>query len=541
MARPGARERIFQMPTGRISAVPYFPREREPIHASALRLYFCGAVFLLMLAACLPPVYSYAAAVSPDRITGNIHDAALLTDGRLDTGTTIGKSPRAPSPEIIVYLPAEMRFSRVTVDIEGDPSAVLLSVSSDIVSWRPLNVTNESSRKDSITHIVVTPVVPEAGRYVKIAFMKEGVSEFRVMEIAIEDMPRNPTPNEVMDLAVDSSAIDAATVTYRTKYPVESNIRYSASKPVFDKVQIARGATTEHTIALKGLDEGTVYFYQIIYGDNDTNAVTEVKYFRTAGDPAPFINKIDMPPPRFDEVTLVMDANKPLSWEIIWGQFDGKLRVDASKIPGAQSTKSDTVMQHIEFTLKGLTPRTRYFFQAVSSDDRGRTFVTDMLGFDTPPLNLAKGKSVTGTFVLEMQDEHIRQAPLPMARVTDEDINYHTGIAKSSPTKTADQWVQVDLGEISPVKDIVVTWSALAVPEKYTVSISEDGAGWIEVQPSGAALEKTSPKGEAIAETSFVADGKARYVKLFIPKGTPVNSRFGWRHAMLAELWVFAP
>ena len=59
---------------------------------------------------------------------------------------------------------------------------------------------------------------------------------------------------------------------------------------------------------------------------------------------------------------------------------------------------------------------------------------------------------------------------------------------------------------------------------------------WVKVEE-----RRSVPGGDPLVEVRLEGLRKYRRVRIEIPKGTSIESRFGWKHAILVEVYVLAP
>jgi hypothetical protein len=264
------------------------------------------------------------------------------------------------------------------------------------------------------------------------------------------------------------------------------------------------------------------------------------------------ITQIDLPAPKPDTAKLNLKANVPVKWRVRYGLYATETTVE--KALGGQDVteeKSEGFLDNSSFEFTSLKPRSRYFLIVIASDKTGRETMSDLLGFDTIPVNLALNKPVTGTFTNELDDKYIETTKHPIKRVTDGDENYFSGFAKAWPTSEGPQWVSVDLGSVEQVAEAVIVWSALAVPDDYTVSTSPEGTNWVtelkitsgkvEIGAGVTFEEKNSDNGDPLIEVTIPLNKNLRFLALAIPKDAGVESRFGWKTPVLAEFKALAP
>jgi len=480
-----------------------------------------------------------------EQVTGKIAEPGNAIDGSVETAALVTRIENAGHFDFIAYLDSERSLDSLDIDLSPDPGKIEVETSLDIVTWEKTPISVERTAKTGFYSLVINLLKPRAAKYARVRVIAPGVDTLHLYEVSAT--AASAEPNAARDVEVEHLNDTTVLITYKTDFPSQTNLRYGPEGPVFNRVYSIHQSVTEHVARLDKLVPGTQYYYQIIFGGE--NEMSPVFSFKTTGEPPPVISKIHMPDPGPRSAKIQLKANKPVRWKITWGPYSTVMtEEEAASDPSAQVFEIDE-RGSVELLLRDLAPRRRYFFIVEAEDSAGKTAKSDLLGFDTAPVNLALGKPVDGTFTHELIDKYIEKTDTPMARVTDGDLNYHTGFAKSRKVSIEDQWIEIDLGGEEKVSEVVVCWSELAVPEDYTVSVrGEDGeAGEIlDVKdgeyPENVSITKTrSPRADPLVEVSVDVEDSFRFLRLDIPAGTKIDSRIGWKYAVLAEVRVLAP
>lgn len=483
-----------------------------------------------------------------ESVTGLLENPEYAFDGAPDTAATLTRAPNDDFFEIIIYLNDPVKIISVSVTISSGLESASMQASPDIVSWEDIPAAISQTPEGQYNKLRLSAEEPFTAKYLRIRFNAKEAEKLSINEAEVTTASFEQ--NEITDIQVESATETQAVITYKTTFPAATQIRYGALKPVFNNVHVVREQVTDHRAALDNLLAGTNYFYQVVLEEPGAGSKTsKVLVFRTAGEPLPLITRINLPDPGPTSASLEMEANTAVSWKLRYGIYLPELSLDQILgSTGVKSAEQAGPAQAVTMDLENLQPRTRYFFMVTATDSSGRETTSDLLGFDTAPLDLALGKPATGTFTYELEDEYIQKTDNPIRRITDGDENYHTGFAKAPPTGEA-QWVRVDLGGTEAADEVVVVWSALAAPLDYTLSASVDGETWerlFEVKggepgKETAVTNKYSARGDPLLELTFHALRDLRFLKLEIPAGAPIDSRFGWKTPILAEIRVLAP
>ncbi|MEW5944796.1 MAG: discoidin domain-containing protein [bacterium] len=503
------------------------------------------AAFVLMLS----PVSAGEQAV--ERLTGLLEGAESALDGDRATAATLARRDTGEPFRVYVYLKETMRVGgvRLVTDLPVSTDGTVVSVSGDIVNWQDAAVElSARGGEDGKGELEAAAAPPLFARYLRLAIRPAAADamELKIFELSVAEAE---TPeNVISNVRVRDVTRNSAVVEYTTLLPTVSQVRYGPWRPEFRFVRIHQLEATEHSLELGDLLEGTDYYLQVVVSGGE--AIGPVYSFRTKGKPLPIILNIALHEVGEERAEAAFTGNTDLKWRVYYGEYEDGMDAEAAKrAAGVVVKETGGFETSPAFVFEGLKPRTRYYFYIEAEDDEGRKTGSDLHGFDTPARNLARGKAVKGTFSNEMSDEHITRAPDPMGRAVDGDETYFDGFAKSYPPKDGRQWVEVDLGAEMDVSEVEIVWSRLGIPERYTVEASADGRDWREAlsaegdgfEPGARVWEERSKRGDPLVFVRFPLAGRLRHLRLAIPAGTPVRSRFDFDVAILAEMKVLAP
>jgi hypothetical protein len=197
-------------------------------------------------------------------------------------------------------------------------------------------------------------------------------------------------------------------------------------------------------------------------------------------------------------------------------------------------------------TLTGLEPGFNYFYKVKAWDAFGNKVESDVDSFSPPRANLALGKTVTGTFTnLPPNDNLVDKTKNVLSRVVDGITGYFKGMATSGSIRSGDQQVIIDLGASYPVDAVISYWRALAYPESFSVSLSEDKASWTEISKkinAGEGAFARSDAGDPMRVVNTPLNGaRARYIQIFIAKNSPYFVKhINWDFVQLMEVQVIS-
>ncbi len=517
-------------------------RRRESAAQFLLSAIIFSAAFLLTRPALASVIVS---------VEGNFDTPVPAFDDKPGTYATLSKKDGEKTFQFFVQLKSVRSIESVGIAVKPKIDSALLYAGNDITTLNKVSDVFGTSAAGELHYIDFSFNNPFPARYINVVLLAKKAKQIQIYDISIRNAAQ--PENSILDISVAGITETSAEIKYRTSFPAVSLVRYSAERPLLNQISAGTDLATEHNVPLNGLISGTDYFYQIIVEKEEGGSKTsEVGIFRTSGDPPPEIRSIDMPPPGHDSARLDVKANTPVKWRLKYGIFNPDEKGDpplsgAGVVEMTVGQPSDSA----SFELANLEPRTRYFIIVSITDGAGREAVSDLLGFDTAPENLALGKPVEGTFTNELDDMYIEKSISPIKRITDGREDYLTSFAKGYQTSDAPQWVSVDLGFSQEVGEIIIVWSDLAVPKDYKLSIGTDGKTWttilkcdggmIESGTGASEANRYSDRGDPLKQIIVPVNKALRHIKLEIPKDAPVESRFGWKTPILAEIKAYAP
>jgi beta-galactosidase len=114
------------------------------------------------------------------------------------------------------------------------------------------------------------------------------------------------------------------------------------------------------------------------------------------------------------------------------------------------------------------------------------------------PVNFAQDASVTASS---------EQPDNPVAAVLDTDGNTRWCAASGQ----AEQWLQIDLGQVRPIRYLAIDFEREAKYYGYSVSVSTDGRNW---QPAATKKSSDRPQWGGARESFHPLEGDARYLRI---------------------------
>ncbi len=322
----------------------------------------------------------------------------------------------------------------------------------------------------------------------------------------------------------------SAEIEWKSDYEILGQVRYGLSPDKVENIQTEFFFKKEHNIKLVNLAEGKEYFYQIISSTPDNKFYTsELKSFKTAGIPLPEIVSVDYIEKSYNyaKLKIVSNIETELKFEYKNGIIEDK------------KYKRIHILE-----IKGLEPLKSYDYKVEIKDNRENINVKRDK-FSTGEYNIALNKPVEGTFRNHFIADVFTLKGNIISRVNDASFDYKNGMAVSFDPKDSEQFVILDLGKASALSEIITYWRALAYPYFYYILYSNDKKKW--EQYDGIVNLKSEPikriEGSGIPMKigdTEVKNLTTRYIKLFIPKGTPYYKKYPqYKFLQLLEVKVY--
>ncbi|MBI3804680.1 MAG: hypothetical protein HY282_13060 [Nitrospirae bacterium] len=197
--------------------------------------------------------------------------------------------------------------------------------------------------------------------------------------------PPDTTPPVLSGITAGNLASSAATISWTTNEPADSQVQYGTSTAYGSSTTRVSTLTTGHSQGLTGLVESTTYHFRVLSRDAAGN-------LSTSGDNT-FITPAapDTTPPALS--TIASSAITPTSATISWTTneaADTQIQYGTTTSYGASTTLNTSMTTSHSQGLSGLSASTTYHFRVVSKDAAGNaassgdnTFTT--LAPPTPP------------------------------------------------------------------------------------------------------------------------------------------------------------
>lgn len=326
-----------------------------------------------------------------------------------------------------------------------------------------------------------------------------------------------------------------AVVVWNTDAPTNGQVAYGLNLKEANRVSLVLDSSKGHRTFLGGLLEGEYYVVRITARDTGSGAVLSNWYaFRTLGIPAPKVVEFQIEKLTIEGGTVVWKSNIPVR-----GLFE--CGYDTTYKFKKEEKEFGAIHQ---VTITRFAPRRRLLYRITGEDDRGLKMPEWKGDFLTAENNVAVGAPVTGTFIRNPEPSFITDTPSILSRVTDGLLDYYKGMSTSGDPSDTDQWVEIDLGRIEVVKNVLTYWRELAYPQMFTIRASINQIRWDTLgdtfNASTGELVR-SRTGDPVLEHIVDAQKRIyRYVRVEIPKGSPYYKRFDkYKFVQLFELKVY--
>ena len=310
------------------------------------------------------------------------------------------------------------------------------------------------------------------------------------------------TPEFAVSSVSESVSVTGATIKWTANATADSFVRYTNAKT--NEVNMvanneAKDASAEHSLALKGLADGTQYSYQIVSKDEYANEATKAGSFTTDDFKVTDVN-VD---------TTASTAT--ITWKT---NIAGNCFIEF----GDQTVNEDeTGMRHEtkdhKMVLEGLKPGTKYKFRAVTRDTFGNEAASGELTFETKPFEITDVKTDTATnSAVIMWKTNLS---------SDSTVEYSANGEKES--KTA--------GDATLTKEHAVTIKDLKSATTYTFKLKSQDADTNVAESEGLATFTTKSTNSGISV-------KPSASKVNEQELTATSAKIAWQTAAATSSWV---
>lgn len=397
--------------------------------------------------------------------------------------------------------------------------------STDYLHWNPIkkniNAKKYSKNKNNIMNSINAK--NNVAQFVKIVIPKKSkIKSDSTHSIMIGKIDFNFTKYvkpKILSKAVKRPGNDSVIIMWKSDYPTIGQVRYGLLPHSIADIVTEYSFTKDHSVTLRNLKKGTKYYYQMI------NQLPDKKYFtspllkfKTKGVPLPKVNRITVVNKSYNKVILSIVPNIKTSVKIEYR--NGKKKIKKT---------SKTKLKH-RLVLKDLRPLQEYRAKITLRDRFNKTFQTNYL-FQTGEYNIALNKKVEGTFNSRYIADIFQLTGNVIRRVTDGSFDYKSGMAVSTDPLKSNQFCIIDFKKKEKITMIITYWRALAYPYLYFIYYSNDKISWKRMDKL-VNLKRKKPKfikGSGIPMIIGETDVKniqARYIKIFVPQGTPYYKKY---------------
>lgn len=272
--------------------------------------------------------------------------------------------------------------------------------------------------------------------------------------------------------SVEASGITdtSATITWATNEPCSSLVRYGKTT-LYVNSQGDEEPKFEHEIKLTGLEESTLYHYQVESKDDSPNHNSNTTgdfTFQTTEPIDDILPSLKSDP----KVTILTDTSATIEWETDEAS-EGWVEYGFTKNYGYKEPKNPSgnfVFVH-NITLTDLSPASTYHFMAVFTDEAGNQNESDDYSFSTlPPIDNTPPDLISGPNLI-----FVGETTATIVWVTDElsdsEVYYGTTTSYGS---------QITNTELSIDHEITLTDLTSGTTYHYMVKSTDSSGNYVE-------------------------------------------------------------
>lgn len=462
---------------------------------------------------------------------GTFNNAPLAIDGNSSTFAEATGNPYRDEYFLIVRFESPSIVRNLKVRFQGPaPKDYILEMGPDALAWKPYDV-------------------GEKAKYVRVRFAANKGDVYKIAEVEANS---EIAPKEAFipyRLSITDFDTTSATLTVSFPKPFRMSVSYGLEnrEDALSNFTEYTSYLTDYQVRLRNLIEGMDYYINVkaisaegeVWLSTDSTGLLHVRLLGTP--PLKILNfgVVEVSPL---SISLAVQTNIPAHCIFYFGE--GTRLDQIMSQPGFDT-------RHV-FEFKSLYPNRLYSYMAHLTDHRGLNVTMAKTQITTAEMNIAKGKRViAGTFTNlrepGWQGGSDNQGETVLQRITDGKNDYFSGMAHSGDLVFQDQYAVVDLGRVYTLDAHAVAWRTLAYPHSYEIFLSLDNKEWTRAftlspgrMEMGANIRSNSGDPLIVVGGPFEEGTKARYVKLFIPKGTDFYRKHRrWNNVDLAELVVY--
>ncbi len=451
-----------------------------------------------------------------------------INDNNLSTFAT-SKSLKIGEQYIVINLKKRRYVSGIEINWRKEfyPDKYKILGSTDYINWRLLKIVKGKKKNINLNNKVI--------QFLKIYIPQDIKSKkniFKINEIKFK-FASNLKP-EIKDIRIEKINKYSVTIKWNTDIETIGQIRYGRDLNDINNIKTEYFYTDNHQLTLDKLLKGTKYYYQIINLTAENKIVTTpVKFFKTKGTPLPEIKSVKIKK-YYNGVDLTVEANVKVKIEIKYGK----------DVKGLTYIKKENSYSKIHILqIRNLIPLNKYYYE-ITVIDKKRNKYKKAGFFSTGEYNIALNKKVRGTFYNKYIGDVFKLKGDVLSNATDGDFSYSSGMAVSFDPAISDQYLIVDLEKIKKVERIITYWRALAYPYFYFILYSNDGKKWNKIKKivklKGKKIVHIKNSGIPLIIGDTPVNIETRYIKIFIPKGTPYYKKYHhYKFLQLVEIKIY--
>lgn len=182
-----------------------------------------------------------------------------------------------------------------------------------------------------------------------ISFGRE-IEEPKVSAILVQSVEPDTTPPVISDVAATEITASAATITWQTDEPADSQVEYGVDSTYGQMSPLDTNLVTSHRVELTGLTAETTYHYRVLSRDESGNlAVSEDGSF-TTGPAVSYVQRVNAGGSSYTDVDgNVWDADQEFT-DGGWGYVGGRTY---STKHGISGTDDDALYRSERFGMSG--------------------------------------------------------------------------------------------------------------------------------------------------------------------------------------------
>lgn len=340
---------------------------------------------------------------------------------------------------------------------------------------------------------------------------------------------------EILNVNIKNISETSALIEWTTTLPSSSQIKYGDDPNALFSVLYDVGIQTEHSLSLYGLKKGTKYYFKIVSIISNEQITSPVFEFQLKGIAQLKLIRNEIVKLEKNTAFVAWEYNRPVKNMIHYSE---------SNQQSFLMIENEKVEKNGVFKIKNLKPLTSYQYYLLGQI-KDEKIESKINYFKTSEWNIAFNKPVKGTFTNYLRFDTLFDSNTDMLkRVTDNKLNYFTGMAVSGNVNQEEQYVVIELQQEYEIDKVIVYWRALSFSKDYSILISLDNKNWTVLADKIDAYQGLGMRGEKGDPIKYnVLDAQnqvARYVKILVKKDSAFyNKHRDWNFVQLMEVKVY--